>query len=179
MPVEVAVGIAIFAPPVLVLVAVGVAVAGATGATVPAIPGGRAIPGVPVPEGVPPVAVVAGGVAAVPVLVGATVWEIGGATPVTAGPAGVVVAGFVVATVDGPVAFALLGPLTPPARGVDGGAGWVFGCPPVVTTQPTANIEPTAAAVNHVNLNPEFDANLVGFISLSSCSSCICLLRRS
>jgi hypothetical protein len=149
-------------PPVPVPVAAGGAAA-IPGAT----PGGRAIGGAPVAGGA---AVVAGGAAAVAVVVGATVCEIGGATPVTAGPAGAVVAG-VAATVAGPegeVAFVLLGPLTPPARGAEGLAGSTG--PPVVTTQPTANIEPTAAAVNHVNLNPEFDANLVGFIS--SFSSC-------
>jgi hypothetical protein len=163
-PVDVAVGMAMRLAPVPVPVAPGGAVA-----TVGETPGGRAMPGVPVAGGAG--AVVAGGAAAVVVPVGVTVCEIGGATPVTAGPAGGVVVAGVAATVAGPdgvVAFVLLGPLTPPGRGPDGLAGSTG--PPVVTTQPTANIEPTAAAVNHVNLNPEFDANLVGFIS--SFSSC-------
>lgn len=141
-------GTAILLPPVPVPAGGGSA-GGAVFAGIGVSPGGRAT-AVPVPV---PAGGVAGGGAVVGVgVVGATVCATGGAMPVTVGP---VFAGGVAAGVAGGVAgvacagcvvLVLLGPETrepPPLTGSTG--------PPVVTTQPTANIEPTAAAANHLN----------------------------
>lgn len=142
--VDVAVGTAILLPPVPVPAGGGSPGGGAVLAGMGAIPGGRAT-AVPVAAGG---VVVAGGGAVVGVgVVGATVWATGGAMPVTVGPvvaAGV--AGVAGVACAGCVVLVLLGPETrepPPLTGSTG--------PPVVTTQPTANIEPTAAAANHLN----------------------------
>lgn len=146
-------GTAIRLPPVPVPAGGGSA-GGAVFAGIGVSPGGRAT-AVPAPV---PAGGVAGGGAVVGVgVVGATVCATGGAMPVTVGPvfAGGVAAGVAGVACAGWVVLVLLGPETrepPPLTGSTG--------PPVVTTQPTANIEPTAAAANHLNW--------VSFISLFS-----------